>query len=379
MTYLAKAEYLTDDQVAADILAIPSTGFKPNPNTGRVWNPKGVTWHNAGNPGVGLWNKYSAAQKAAWGDNLNAGYKRMGWHSGPHGCGTPSGYAIKLCDWQADGIHASCFNEDHFGFETIGNFCTGGDDPTTGDGLAAMKSTANMIAAICVRFKWDPREIVNFHRECAEDHHACPGNLVSNEFAWGLIEARMSEIIGSAAHAPALAAIAKVPTAPAPAFVIPAWPPASNSMWARAAEIVNALRAKGAENPLIIAALANGYAESAVTPKIVGDNDEAFSIWQWHWSPRGERILAGCGVDVRSETSIAKLVDALWWEIGTVFPETLAKLKSAMTGEDAARIFCAEFEGAGAANAAERRVTEAAYLAVWLAKNESFIAAHPAT
>ena len=362
MTYLAKAEYFTQDAMTADILAIPHTGFKPNPNNGRIWTPKGITWHNTGAPSLGQWNNYSDTTKKQWGDNLNSYYKGMGWHSGPHGCGAPE-YGIKLCDWQADGIHATCYNSDHFGVETVGNFTTNGDDPTIGRGLASMQSSANIIASLCVRFGWTPRTVVNFHRECTQDHHACPGNLVSDDFAYGLIEARVAEIKGAPAHAPAIAKIAAVAATVAP-VAIPTWPPASNPMWARAAQIVNALRAKGAQNPLVVAALANGYAESAVTAKIEGDNDQAFSIWQWHFVPRGQRILDATGIDVRTESSISRLVDALWWELENVYPRTLDELKAANSAEDAARIFCTEFEGANAPNAADRRALEAAYLSL---------------
>ena len=194
MTYLPTALYLDADAMAADILAIPRTGFKPNPNTGRLWQPLGVTWHNTGAPSLGQWNGYPEATKRLWGDNLNRYYKGMGWHAGPHACGAPEPYAIKLGDWLADGVHASCFNANHFGVETVGNFCAGGDDPTTGRGLASMQSTANIIAALCLRFGWAPEAAVNFHRQCEADHHACPGNLVSEAFAIGLVKARMAEL-----------------------------------------------------------------------------------------------------------------------------------------------------------------------------------------
>ena len=388
MTYLAKAEYLNDEQISADILAIPATGFKPNPNNGRVWAPKGVTWHNTGAPSIGQWNTYSDAQKSAWGDNLNNYYRGMGWHAGPHAVGTPAGYAIKLGDWQADGIHASCWNADHFGIETVGNFCTGGDDPLSGEGLAAMKSSANVIAALCVRFGWEPRAAVNFHRECEADHHSCPGDRVSDEFAWGLVEARIAEIKGTTPAASQAAPTPAAPPAPAPvvapaattepATSIPSWAPASNSVWVRVAQMINAVRAKGAANPLVIATVVNAYHESAVTPKIVGDEGTAFGPWQHHFNPRGARILAGCGVDVRSETSIAKLVDALWWELENVFGASLAKMKAAATGAEATGIFETDIEGAGAAGALSRRVADAGPLEVWISQNESFIAANPA-
>ena len=179
-----------------------------------------------------------------------------------------------------------------------------------------------------------------------------------------------------------------VPAAPAPvvapaataepATAIPSWAPASNPVWVRVAQMINAVRAKGAENPLVIATVVNAYHESAVTPKIVGDEGTAFGPWQHHFNPRGARILAGCGVDVRSETSIAKLVDALWWELENVFGASLAKMKAAATGAEATGIFETDIEGAGAAGALSRRVADAGPLEVWISQNESFIAANPA-
>ena len=216
MSYLSDALYLTPDQMVADILAIPHAAFLPNPNSGRVWSPQGGTWHNTGAPSLGQWNTYSLSEKRNWGNNLNRYYKGMGWHSGPHACGTPEGYAIKLGDWRADGIHASCWNSTRFGVETVGNFCTGGDDPKSGRGLESMKSTANIFAALCVRFNWKARSAINFHRECEQDHHACPGNLVDDDFAWSLIEERMAEILKSPVHAPAIASVEAAHAAPSP-------------------------------------------------------------------------------------------------------------------------------------------------------------------
>ena len=163
-----------------------------------------------------------------------------------------------------------------------------------------------------------------------------------------------------------------------PTPIIPAWPTPANLMWTRAAQMVNAVRAKGAENPFVVAVITNAYAESWITPKIVGDQGTAFGPWQHHWDPRGARILAGCGVDVRSETSIAKLVDGLWWELENVFPAAFAKLKASTTCAEATAIFETDIEGAGAPNALAKRVAEAAYFDVWLALNQDFISANPA-
>ena len=157
---------------------------------------------------------------------------------------------------------------------------------------------------------------------------------------------------------------------------IPAWPPASNPMWVRAAQIVTEMRKKGTQNPFIIATLTNTYAESDMTPKVIGDNDTAFSIVQWHWNPRGQRIFDNTRIDVRSETSISKLVDAMFWELQNVYPNVLKELQTATTGAQATQIFCKFYEIAGAANAIQRRVLESEYMTVWLSQNEDFISQH---
>ena len=162
------------------------------------------------------------------------------------------------------------------------------------------------------------------------------------------------------------------------ALTLPVWPPAINPMWGRCAQIANAMRAKGAAEPFVVATLTNGYAESAEKPLIVGDHDHAFSIWQWWWNPRGQRIFDKTGIDVRTETSILKLVDALWWELENVYPKTLVKLQAATNAQDATRIFCIEIEGAGAPLAADRRIAEAPFMEVWVVQNAAFIAANPA-
>ena len=145
-----------------------------------------------------------------------------------------------------------------------------------------------------------------------------------------------------------------------------------------AAQIYNALRGCGAENPLCIAALANADMESAFKPAAVGDSDQAFSLWQWHWLSRGSRILAATGIDVRHETSIRKIVAALWWELNNVFPGALMQLRAAPSYEDAAAIFCKLIEGAGAPDASARRVLDAQFWGAFVATHADFLAEHPA-
>jgi hypothetical protein len=203
MTFLPKPLLLNRDDMAAYILALPATGFKVAPAgttfAGTLWTPKGVVWHNTGSPSLGLWDSWSAQTRLNYLNGLDSYYRNMGWHSGPHFMGTPEDYAAVLCDLMADGVHDSCRNVDHFGVETVLNAVPGGDDPTTGRGLLAMQSSANIIAALCVRFKWAPAGAIDFHRTCVHDHHACPGVLVTNEFALGLVETRMAEIVSKKA------------------------------------------------------------------------------------------------------------------------------------------------------------------------------------
>jgi len=190
MTYLPRALYLDPDEMAKFILAIPAPGWS--------WKPVGITWHNTGVPSLKQWDAWPQAVKDAWGDNLDHYYRmNEGWHAGPHACGTPD-KGIVLGEFRADGVHASCFNADHFGIETVGDFRSGGDDPLAGRGLLSMKSSANIIAALCKRMGWEPAGVVNFHRECRRDGHACPGDLVTDVWAIRLVEARLAELSGAA-------------------------------------------------------------------------------------------------------------------------------------------------------------------------------------
>ena len=51
-----------------------------------------------------------------------------------------------------------------------------------------------------------------------QDHHACPGDLVDDDFAWTLIEARMDAIKNSSVHDEAVAKVEEMPSiSPPPA------------------------------------------------------------------------------------------------------------------------------------------------------------------
>lgn len=391
MSFLSPVLRFERDAMAAFILAIPKTGFKANPNTGAVWAPKGVVWHNTALPDLKIWASYSEAQKEAWGNNYDLFCKTtQRWHSGPHFLGTPEAWSMALCDPLADGVHDSCRNANYFGVETVGNFEVGADDPHSGAGLAAMQAAANIIAALCVRFAWDPHVAIDFHRNCKADGHPCPGSLVTDTFAIGLVEARIAEIKGDAQHAPAIAAIA--PSAPAPlanllpgaptpqAYTVelPVWPPADNAFFALAARSLNKWMALGAPERAGYGLIANAEAECAFDVKAIGDNDTAYGLHQWHWTPRGAAILAATGIDVRSEPTVEKHVEAAYWEFTHLFAATWAKVIASTTAADAGSLVCIEYEGAGAAYAPQRRAAMAERWLKFFADNPGFLAAHPA-
>jgi hypothetical protein len=146
-------------------------------------------------------------------------------------------------------------------------------------------------------------------------------------------------------------------------------------LWQRAEIIVSEFRAAKKSNPWIIAALANGFAESNWTAKVAGDHGKSFGPWQINYGYFGEEILAKTNVDIRTETDLRKQCQALLWLLENfeangkkAFAKVVADLNAAKTGAEATRIWCVEFERAGAAGAADRRVAIAPAIGVWLAK-----------
>jgi len=152
----------------------------------------------------------------------------------------------------------------------------------------------------------------------------------------------------------------------------PAFSP-SSPYWLNARDIYRTMIHLGASNPLAIAALANADMESAFKPGAIGDKGTAHNLWQWH-DDRAARILAGYGVDVRTETNVVAVTGALVWEISTVraYQPAFTAMKAATTAEDAAAIFCEKIEGAGAPGAKERRAADAAWWTVAIAEHANF-------
>lgn len=146
-------------------------------------------------------------------------------------------------------------------------------------------------------------------------------------------------------------------------------PHPNDPSWKRAETIVKAFRNRGERNPLIVAGIVDGYAESAWTAFIAGDHDQSFGPWQLKWQFYGPDILDHLSIDIRTETDLAKHVDALLRALSVPANlKTMEALDGATTGAEATRLFAGGFERASAGDAVERRVAIAAPIEVWLAK-----------
>lgn len=140
----------------------------------------------------------------------------------------------------------------------------------------------------------------------------------------------------------------------------------NNVAWSHAREIVAAFRIRKKQNPLIIAAVVNGFAESWWSANAVGDHDQSFGPWQLKFAYYGAPILNTLGVDIRSPTTtLAQHVDAVLFALTQA--KVLNTLEAATNGADATRMWAANFERASAAGAVERRVAIAPPIEVWLA------------
>jgi tail lysozyme len=380
MTYLPKAQRFTRDGMVSYILSIPKTGFKVSPAYGIMWNPKGVTIHNTASPDLVQWSKYSEAQKESWGDNLNEYYRKMGWHSGPHFAATPEPWSYVLCDPQADGVHDSCVNIDHFGVETVGNFEVGGDDPNSQAGVAALASAINIMAALSIRFGFDP-DATDFHRRCKRDGHPCPGSRVTDQFIISGVKARIAEInkqstlvnLGPLTQSQ----YPQAPTPMPPTIILPTWPPDTDPFFQHAARVFNKWKSYGLSNEFALAMTAQAEAESAFLVNAKGDHDTAYGIYQLHVD-RCTVVKAATGIDVTVFPALEKQCDAAWWELNNTEKVALNNIRGATNARDAGIAACVYYERAGAPAAAERRGAMSERWAVYFTNNPKVLADNPA-
>ena len=163
------------------------------------------------------------------------------------------------------------------------------------------------------------------------------------------------------------------------ALTLPVWPPAANYFFNRAAQTYNAWIALGVSGNFAIAMVTQAEFESAFKWNAVGDKDQAFNFYQNHWNPRGIDILVNTGIDVRHEQSIKRIVAAAWYELNATEKKARDAINAATNAHDASIAACKFFEGAGAANAAERRGLGAQRWESWFLANADFVTKNPAT
>lgn len=163
---------------------------------------------------------------------------------------------------------------------------------------------------------------------------------------------------------------------------LPTWPAfnevAPNIFFIRAATLYNLWIGKGVSIPFAIAMVTQAEFESAFHAEAIGDNGEAFGLYQHHWEPRGALILEKTGVDLRSERDFGRIVRAVWAELNSTMVHARDAIAAAKTAADASRAACVLFEGAGAPNAADRRAAGAERWATFFGAHPNFVAAHKA-
>jgi N-acetylmuramoyl-L-alanine amidase len=172
---------------------------------------KFITLHNTSAPSLAQWahnrNSYSAKQLVI---NMEAYFRQLGWHTGPHYLVTPEPDTpiFEMSDPSAPGVHASCFNLQSIGIEMVGEYNL--EDFNSGAGAAVRDSAVLLLAALHNKLRLTPLPFIydqsglHFHKDCARDHHDCPGKNVDRPTIISLIQGKMRSL---AAPAPASAAM----------------------------------------------------------------------------------------------------------------------------------------------------------------------------
>lgn len=116
-----------------------------------------------------------------------------------------------------------------------------------------------------------------------------------------------------------------------------------------------------------IGALANAQHESSLKLNAVGDNGEAFALWQWH-GDRCAVIRQATGIDLTKGPDPATQCQALVWELKNIEKPALVAIMAAKTPYEAGSVFCTKFERAGAPGQADLRGQDAEAWATWAAQ-----------
>ncbi len=159
---------------------------------GKVPWAKFVVLHNTGSPDLEQWLAGGATpqQRIA---NLQHYYEvNEGWHAGPHLFIDPF-HVWGFTDLLVPGVHCSCFNHIAIGIEMVGDYSTEAFDVRVRD------NTVWALACIHKKLGIRPDGLVygqkglHLHKDCARDHHACPGAKVDR----GDMVARILNVMGA--------------------------------------------------------------------------------------------------------------------------------------------------------------------------------------
>ena len=156
--------------------------------------PLGVTLHNTWRPQISEWSETDPGRLRAL-LGLKAYYEGMGWHAGPHGFVSRTvinGFS-PIALW---GIHSTCFNHTHLGFEMVGNYSKGGEPFDSGDGALVRDNAVFAIAVVMLKLDLTPEKNIVFHKDCTRDHHDCPGDGVGKTDMIQRIRAEMNSLKG---------------------------------------------------------------------------------------------------------------------------------------------------------------------------------------
>jgi hypothetical protein len=108
------------------------------------------------------------------------------------------------------------------------------------------------------------------------------------------------------------------------------------------------------QTPIFAAAmLAQADAESSLDPNAIGDHHEASGLHQLHMDRiklirDGNGTWPGCGIDVSKLPSIARQLEAVWWELQHSEMHALKMIREATTAYDAGFAASAFYERPGA-------------------------------
>ena len=92
-----------------------------------------------------------------------------------------------------------------------------------------------------------------------------------------------------------------------------------------------------------LAAVVNAFCESSLTPKAIGDHDQAFGLWQLH-PDRIALIVKGCGIDIQKLPPVADQCEAIWWELQNPEHHALSLIRSSVNSHDATQAWAQFYE-----------------------------------